>query len=83
MMERITILHTNDLHSHFENWPRIRRYLKTTRQQVMADGATVYTFDLGDHVDRVHPVSEATNGQQNIQLMNQIGYDGVTIGNNE
>ncbi|AJA79380.1 5'-nucleotidase-2'3'-cyclic phosphodiesterase related esterase [Levilactobacillus brevis] len=82
-MERITILHTNDLHSHFENWPRIRRYLKTTRQQVMADGATVYTFDLGDHVDRVHPVSEATNGQQNIQLMNQIGYDGVTIGNNE
>ncbi|PBQ23361.1 multifunctional 2',3'-cyclic-nucleotide 2'-phosphodiesterase/5'-nucleotidase/3'-nucleotidase [Levilactobacillus brevis] len=83
MMERITILHTNDLHSHFENWPRIRRYLKTTRQQVIADGATVYTFDLGDHVDRVHPVSEATNGQQNIQLMNQIGYDGVTIGNNE
>lgn len=82
-MERITILHTNDLHSHFENWPRIRRYLKTTRQQVMADGVTVYTFDLGDHVDRVHPVSEATNGQQNIQLMNQIGYDGVTIGNNE
>lgn len=82
-MERITILHTNDLHSHFENWPRIRRYLKTTRQQVMADGATVYTFDLGDHVDRVHPVSEATNGQQNIQLMNQIGYDGVTLGNNE
>lgn len=82
-MERITILHTNDLHSHFENWPRIRRYLKTTRQQVMANGATVYTFDLGDHVDRVHPVSEATNGQQNIQLMNQIGYDGVTIGNNE
>lgn len=82
-MERITILHTNDLHSHFENWPRIRRYFKTTRQQVMADGATVYTFDLGDHVDRVHPVSEATNGQQNIQLMNQIGYDGVTIGNNE
>lgn len=82
-MERITILHTNDLHSHFENWPRIRRYLKTTRQQVMADGATVYTFDLGDHVDRVHPVSEAANGQQNIQLMNQIGYDGVTIGNNE
>lgn len=82
-MERITILHTNDLHSHFENWPRIRRYLKTMRQQVMADGATVYTFDLGDHVDRVHPVSEATNGQQNIQLMNQIGYDGVTIGNNE
>ncbi|MDT6980915.1 5'-nucleotidase C-terminal domain-containing protein [Levilactobacillus zymae] len=82
-MERLTMLHTNDLHSHFENWPRIRRYLLTTRAQVQATGATVLTFDLGDHVDTAHPVSEATNGQKNVQLMNQIGYDGVTIGNNE
>jgi len=82
-MEQLTILHTNDLHSHFENWPRIRRYLATARQEAVAAGHTVYTFDLGDHVDRVHPVSEATNGQQNVQLMNQIGYDAVTIGNNE
>jgi len=82
-MERITILHTNDLHSHFENWPRIRRYLTATRAQAQAVGDTVYTFDLGDNVDRAHPVSEATNGQKNVQLMNQIGYDGVTIGNNE
>lgn len=82
-MERLTILHTNDLHSHFENWPRIRRYLATTRQQEQAAGATVYTVDLGDHIDRAHPVSEATNGQKNVALMNQIGYDAVTIGNNE
>jgi len=82
-MERITILHTNDLHSHFENWPRIRRYLATTRQQAEQAGDTVYTFDLGDHIDRVHPVSEATVGQKNIELMNQIGYDAATIGNNE
>ncbi len=26
-METIHILHTNDLHSHFENWPRMRRFL--------------------------------------------------------
>lgn len=82
-MERITILHTNDLHSHFENWPRIRRYLATSKAQAQAAGHTVFTFDLGDHVDRVHPVSEATNGQKNVELMNQIGYDAVTIGNNE
>lgn len=82
-MERITILHTNDLHSHFENWPRIRRYLAATRQSAQQAGDTVYTFDLGDHIDRVHPVSEATVGQKNIELMNQIGYDAATIGNNE
>lgn len=82
-MEHLTILHTNDLHSHFENWPRIRRYLLTTQAQKRAAGQTVLTFDLGDHVDTAHPLSEATNGQANVQLMNQIGYDGVTIGNNE
>ncbi|KRN01183.1 5-nucleotidase [Levilactobacillus senmaizukei DSM 21775 = NBRC 103853] len=82
-MEWLTILHTNDLHSHFENWPRIRRYLTTTKRSTLASGESVFTFDLGDHVDRAQPFSEATAGQGNIQLMNQIGYDGATIGNNE
>lgn len=83
MTEKITILHTNDIHSHFENWPKIRRYLLEERVRYQAAGDTVYTFDIGDAMDRVHPLSEATNGQKNVQLMNQIHYDGVTIGNNE
>ncbi len=34
-------------------------------------------------MDRAHPLTEATDGQFNVTLMNQIHYDGVTIGNNE
>lgn len=83
MSEQITILHTNDLHSHFENWPRIRRYLADQRRFQQAAGQTVLTVDLGDAVDRAHPLSEATRGQANVQLLNQVGYDAVTIGNNE
>lgn len=83
MSEQITILHTNDIHSHFENWPRIRRYLAAQRQLQLAAGHTVLTVDLGDAVDRAHPLSEATRGQANVQLLNQVGYDAVTIGNNE
>jgi len=83
MSERVTILHTNDLHSHFERWPRIRRYLLAQRVNQQAAGATVLTLDLGDAVDRAHPLSEATRGQANVQLLNQIGYDAVTVGNNE
>ena len=41
------------------------------------------TFDDGDAMDRFHPLSEATNGQANIELLNTVGYDAVTIGNNE
>ncbi len=81
--KKITILHTNDLHSHFENWPKIRRYLLTERQRYIAAGHTVLTFDIGDAMDRAHPLTEATNGQRNVSLMNEIGYDAVTIGNNE
>ncbi|WP_311408327.1 bifunctional metallophosphatase/5'-nucleotidase [Liquorilactobacillus uvarum] len=83
MNERITILHTNDIHSHFENWPKIRRYLIGTRKQLREKDETVITVDLGDAMDRVHPLSEATNGKINIELMNKIGYDAATVGNNE
>lgn len=40
-------------------------------------------FDIGDHMDRVNLVSEADYGKVNVKLLNQLGYDGVTIGNNE
>ncbi|HIX70520.1 MAG TPA: Ser/Thr protein phosphatase, partial [Candidatus Enterococcus stercoravium] len=33
-MEKITLIHTNDLHSHLENWPKIRRYLNQRKQEI-------------------------------------------------
>ncbi len=82
-MEKLVILHTNDLHSHFENWPKIRRFMLGTRAAEQAQGASVLAFDDGDAMDRSVPLTEATDGQINIQLLNEIGYDAVTIGNNE
>ncbi|ALS37803.1 2',3'-cyclic-nucleotide 2'-phosphodiesterase (5'-nucleotidase family) [Enterococcus rotai] len=82
-MEEIVIFHTNDLHSHLENWPKIRRYLRTQKAQYELAGKAVLTVDLGDFVDRWHPLTEATDGQANVELMNEIGYDAATIGNNE
>jgi 2',3'-cyclic-nucleotide 2'-phosphodiesterase (5'-nucleotidase family) len=83
MRENITILHTNDLHSHLERWPKIRRFILSQQQNLRRDGFTVLTFDIGDALDRIHPLTEATMGQGNVALLNEIGYDGVTIGNNE
>ena len=80
-MEKIQIVHTNDLHSHFENFPRIERFIKESRKNSSAD--EFYLFDIGDAMDRAHPLSEATNGQANIEWMNPLHYDGATIGNNE
>ncbi len=49
----------------------------------MAQGEACYVFDVGDHVDRSHPFTEGTQGQGNIRLLNEAGFDAVTIGNNE
>lgn len=84
MTEKITILHTNDIHSHFENWPRIRRFITRRRELLnQQKNSSVITVDLGDAVDRAHPLTEVTNGKANVELLNQIHYDAVTIGNNE
>ena len=80
-METLRILHTNDLHSHFEHFPKIRRYLHYVQKN--ADADQVFTFDAGDFMDRSHPLSDATEGQVNIRLMNDFNYDAITIGNNE
>ncbi|MHC5268278.1 bifunctional metallophosphatase/5'-nucleotidase [Enterococcus sp. LJL98] len=80
-MEQIRIIHTNDLHSHLEKWPKIRRFIQE-RQRPTADEA-VMTVDLGDFSDRWHPLTEATQGKANVGLMNQVQYDYATIGNNE
>jgi 5'-nucleotidase len=82
-IETIHFYHTNDIHSHFESWPQISRLLRDKKREHLLDGETCYILDIGDHVDRFHPFTEGTKGQGNIQLLNEAGYDAITIGNNE
>ncbi|WOV83445.1 bifunctional UDP-sugar hydrolase/5'-nucleotidase [Sporosarcina jeotgali] len=81
--ETIHIYHTNDIHSHFENWPGISEFLLKQRAHHEREGESCFVFDLGDYVDRSHPFTEATEGKGNIELLNRARYDAVTIGNNE
>ncbi|TFE03805.1 bifunctional metallophosphatase/5'-nucleotidase [Jeotgalibacillus salarius] len=83
MKERITLYHTNDLHSHFENWPRIHQFLIQQRRMLEQEGEEVFLFDIGDHADRSHPLTEGSSGKRNVDMLNHAGYDAVTIGNNE
>ncbi|WP_071460583.1 bifunctional metallophosphatase/5'-nucleotidase [Bacillus massilinigeriensis] len=82
-METIHIYHSNDLHSHFEHWESIRQLLQDRRAWHEQEGDDVFVFDIGDHMDRWHPYSDATRGKGNCQLLNEAGYDAITIGNNE
>ena len=82
-IETIHIYHTNDIHSHFESWPQISRLLRDRRRQHINHEEACFVFDIGDFVDRSHPFTEGTAGKGNTHLLNQAGYDAVTIGNNE
>ena len=81
--ETLHIYHTNDIHSHFENWPRISEYLLQKRSEHEQQKESCLVFDIGDFVDRSQPFTEATAGKGNTILLNQAHYDAVTIGNNE
>ncbi|QHE53430.1 bifunctional UDP-sugar hydrolase/5'-nucleotidase [Pontibacillus sp. HMF3514] len=83
MQEKIYLYYTNDLHSHFENWPKIVQHWKHQRNYHEQKNETMFLLDVGDHVDRFHPISEAMKGSANIALLNDAGYDCATLGNNE
>src|SRR5699024_5979304 len=79
MLEKLYFYYTNDLHSDFTYWPQVANFLKSVKQ----GKDSCWIADIGDHVDRVHPIAEAYMGKANVALMNDIGYDVATIGNNE
>ena len=79
MKDKIRILHINDLHSHFEQYPQLKRAVDDLSQT----DRELIKVDLGDNVDKSHPLSDATAGRFNIALMNELGIDYATIGNNE
>ncbi|WP_062233158.1 bifunctional metallophosphatase/5'-nucleotidase [Fictibacillus sp. FJAT-27399] len=83
MLNTLKIYHTNDVHSHFEYWPRIVKQIKTGRAEFPAKGQSLLYFDCGDFMDRANSLTEGTLGQGNTLLLNQAGADAVTIGNNE
>ncbi|WP_203334315.1 bifunctional metallophosphatase/5'-nucleotidase [Planococcus beigongshangi] len=83
MAETIHIYHTNDLHSHFENWSAIQAFLTERKRWHEEEGDFCLILDIGDHVDRSHPYTEGTAGKGNVELLNRAAYDAVTIGNNE
>jgi 2',3'-cyclic-nucleotide 2'-phosphodiesterase (5'-nucleotidase family) len=78
---RLRILHTNDIHSHFEQMPSIAAAFRELRAS--NGNEQTLLLDIGDHMDRMRPETEGSSGAANLAVMNETGYEAVTIGNNE
>jgi 2',3'-cyclic-nucleotide 2'-phosphodiesterase (5'-nucleotidase family) len=74
---RLRILHTNDLHSRFENFSRV-----VTKINELRDENTV-VLDAGDFNDFMRVELQGTKGEAGCRLLNMAGYDAISIGNNE
>ncbi|WP_051314599.1 bifunctional metallophosphatase/5'-nucleotidase [Alteribacter aurantiacus] len=79
----VKILHTNDLHSQLDRWPAVVATVNRLKSHATKAGDDVLLFDIGDHADRVHPITEGLDGKGNVELLNRLSYDAITIGNNE
>lgn len=80
-IQKLVILHTNDIHSHFEQMPKIAQIVKSYRAMCGEDELLV--LDCGDHMDRAFVETEGSDGKANIEVMNATGYDLAVPGNNE
>lgn len=88
---QITILHTNDVHSHIDPFPvshaqfpnlggvaRRAGLLKTIRR----DNRNVLLLDAGD-IFQGTPYFNFYGGELEFRLMSRMGYDAATIGNHD
>ncbi|PZD94266.1 bifunctional metallophosphatase/5'-nucleotidase [Paenibacillus sambharensis] len=77
---RVLLLHSNDLHSRLEQAAKMSAYITEARRSY---GEDLLVLDIGDHMDRMRLETEGSDGLVNIALLNEAGYDAVTLGNNE
>ncbi|MGZ4032974.1 MAG: bifunctional metallophosphatase/5'-nucleotidase [Tumebacillaceae bacterium] len=83
MTKKVILLHTNDLHAHYDNATRVAAYIKARRAELEATGEKVLVLDGGDHLDMSVLDCIGTNGQISLDLLADIGYHAMTAGNNE
>ncbi|MGF2617568.1 bifunctional metallophosphatase/5'-nucleotidase [Rossellomorea vietnamensis] len=74
---KFKILHTNDLHSHFEQYSRAVSLIRRVQDE------HTLLLDAGDFADFKSIELQGTRGIAAIELLESAGYDAITIGNNE
>lgn len=74
---KLRILHTNDIHSRFENYGKI-----VTKIREMKNDDTII-LDAGDFNDFMRIELEGTCGKAGVELLDAAGCSALAVGNNE
>jgi 5'-nucleotidase len=90
-LQKLTILHTNDVHSRIEPFPmdggRNQGLAGVARRsslikQIRAEQENVLLLDAGD-IFQGTPYFNKFGGELELKLMSQMGYDAATLGNHD
>jgi 5'-nucleotidase len=88
---QLTILHTNDFHSHIDPFPKDAARnageggmskRAAMIQQIRSEQKNVLAFDAGD-IFQGTPYFNYFKGELELKLMTEMGYDAATIGNHD
>ena len=86
---KLTILHTNDMHSHIEAFSSGRNkglggmfQLSSLVKKIRQEEENILLLDAGD-IFQGTPYFNLFGGELEFRLMSDIGYDAVTIGNHD
>lgn len=86
---KFTVLHTNDVHGHF--WANDKgeyglaaqkTAIDNIKNEVAAQGGSVILLNAGD-INTGVPESDMQNARPDIEGLNAIGYEAMTLGNHE
>ena len=86
---KLTILHTNDMHSHIEAFSSGRNkglggmfQLSSLVKKIRQEEDNILLLDAGD-IFQGTPYFNLFGGELEFRLMSEMGYDAVTIGNHD
>lgn len=82
--KNVTILHTNDIHGRLEGSSSVIGIAKvaTIVEEARAENPVTLVLDAGDAFQGM-PISNNSKGAAMAAMMNQVGYDAMTVGNHE
>lgn len=89
--KHITILHTNDVHSHIDTFPKTHSHFPnlgglarraTLVENIRAKNPNTLLFDAGD-IFQGTPYFNFYGGELEFKLMSKLKYDAATIGNHD
>jgi 2',3'-cyclic-nucleotide 2'-phosphodiesterase (5'-nucleotidase family) len=88
--QQIEIIHTNDLHSHFETgdesghggYAAVKATIDRLKAQAQAAGIETLTLDAGDFSEGTL-FYIADSGEDSWRVVQQMGYDAIAIGNHD